>query len=215
VPKIEPFEAHAERYDAWFEDHRWAYQSELNAVRVLLPPGRRALEVGVGSGRFAAPLGVNEGVEPSAAMRRLAARRGIRAVDGTAERLPYPDARFDSVILVTTICFVDDVDATLREAFRVLEPGGCIVIGFVDRTSRIGRSYERRRAQSAFYAEARFLSTQELLSRLENAGFVRPVCAQTLFHALAQIRGPEPVRPGYGEGSFVVVRADKMPGGSQ
>ena len=58
MPRIAPFEAHQERYDSWFERHAAAYYSELLAVRALLPWEGRGLEVGVGTGRFAAPLGV-------------------------------------------------------------------------------------------------------------------------------------------------------------
>ena len=53
------FERFAEEYDRWFEEHRAEYHAELARVRRLLPcPDSRAIEVGVGSGRFAAPLGI-------------------------------------------------------------------------------------------------------------------------------------------------------------
>jgi hypothetical protein len=55
MPRIEPFEAHAERYEAWFERHPAAYASELLALRPFVPLSGRGLEIGVGSGRFAAP----------------------------------------------------------------------------------------------------------------------------------------------------------------
>ena len=37
MPRIEPFEAHAERYDAWFERHQASYVSELLALRPFVP----------------------------------------------------------------------------------------------------------------------------------------------------------------------------------
>ena len=52
MPRIEPFEAHAARYDAWFERHQAAYVSELLALRSFVPLSGRGLEIGVGSGRF-------------------------------------------------------------------------------------------------------------------------------------------------------------------
>jgi hypothetical protein len=58
MAKIEPFEEHAQQYEDWFERNRFAYESELRAVKTLLPEGGNGMEVGVGSGRFAAPLGI-------------------------------------------------------------------------------------------------------------------------------------------------------------
>ena len=65
--KIAPFEQYASRYESWFSKHRFAYKSELEAVRRQLPWGKNGIEIGVGSGRFAAPLGIKLGLEPSAA----------------------------------------------------------------------------------------------------------------------------------------------------
>ena len=62
---METFDTHTLQYDAWFERHRAAYESEVAALRALATGGDRWLEVGVGTGRFAVPLGVGYGVEPS------------------------------------------------------------------------------------------------------------------------------------------------------
>jgi len=60
----DPFAAQVDRYDRWYERHPAAYAAELAALRALRPSFRRGLEVGVGTGRFAAPLGVAFGVRP-------------------------------------------------------------------------------------------------------------------------------------------------------
>lgn len=72
-----------------------AYRAELELIRGLLPayPRAKGLEVGVGSGKFAAPLGIRTGVEPSAQMAAKAEQLGIRVVLGVAENLPFPDAQ--------------------------------------------------------------------------------------------------------------------------
>ena len=93
MKKAAPFQAHHERYEAWFDRHQAAYISELLALRPFVPWNGLGLEIGVGSGRFAAPLGVQVGVDPSPAMLGHAAARGIEAVEGTAEELPFPEGR--------------------------------------------------------------------------------------------------------------------------
>ena len=209
MPNIEPFERHAERYESWFVRHPAAYQSELNAVRALWPGGRETVEIGVGAGHFAAPLGIALGVEPSTAMRRAASRRGIEAVEGVAEQLPFPNACFEAALMVTTLCFVDDPARSVAELARVLRLEGVAVIGFVDRESRLGRDYEARRASSVFYRDAHFFSTVDVADLLTRAGFEDLTYCQTLFGDPSLLERPDEVREGYGEGSFVVIRGRK------
>jgi hypothetical protein len=102
------FEQHVDRYDEWFERNRAVYESELRAVASLLPRHGVGIEIGVGTGRFAARLGIAVGVEPSAAMGAVARRRGIEVIQAVAECLPLADATFDVALMVTTLCFLDD-----------------------------------------------------------------------------------------------------------
>jgi len=204
--KIKPFEEHYDRYERWFEEHRYAYLSELEAVIRLIPEGN-GMEVGVGSGRFAGPLGIKIGVEPSSRMAEIARRRGIEVINGVAEDLPFEDDVFDFVLMVTTICFLDDVEEALREAHRVLKRGGSIIIGFIDRESPIGEEYLKHKEENVFYREATFYSVPEILSFLKD--FRDMSALQTIFRPLDSIDSLEPVLEGYGEGSFVVIRVVK------
>lgn len=97
-----------------------------------LAPGRRALELGCGTGVFlerVAPSGADlHGVDLSIdllsrARARLAVAANVRLTRGNAEQLPYPDASFDAVYGSSVLHHLD-LDAALREAFRVVRPGG-------------------------------------------------------------------------------------------
>jgi SAM-dependent methyltransferase len=201
------FRAHHRRYDDWFERHEAVYLSELLALRAFVPWEGEGLEIGVGTGRFAAPLGLQTGVDPSPEVLRYAARRGIDVVDGVAEDLPFPAGRFDHALVVTTICFVDSPAAMVAEARRVLRPGGRLVVGYIDRESPLGVEYEAHQAQSVFYREATFYSSDEVAGFLENGGFRVDAWGQTLSRSLAETRRIEPLRPGRDECAFVVVSA--------
>ena len=115
------------------------------AVRSLLPRGGKGLEVGVGTGRFASRVGIKVGVEPAQAMASIARQRGIEVYEARAEVLPFADESFDSVLLVTTICFLKDPPQALRETRRVLKSLGHLVIGMIDENSPLGKSFEAKK----------------------------------------------------------------------
>ena len=207
---IEPFEKFARQYEVWFEEHKYAYASELKAIRKVLPENQNSIEIGVGSGRFADPLGIKRGLEPSARMGKIAKKRGIKVDKGVCENLPYEDAQFGLALMVTTICFLDDVKKSFQEVGRILKPGGWFIIGFIDKNSTLGKFYLKHQNENVFYQAAKFYSIEEVIQFLDKTRFINLRFTQTIFHQLEEIEKIEPVRDGYGTGSFVVVRAQKM-----
>jgi ubiquinone/menaquinone biosynthesis C-methylase UbiE len=209
MDRTSAFDEFAGAYDQWFENHASYYRSELAAIRQLLPVGGTGIEIGVGSGQFSAPLGITTGLDPSPAMLARARTRGILAIRGVAEYLPFKAETFDCVLFVTTICFLESLNKALDEAFRVLKQGGSVVIGFIDKQSPLGKAYEQRRDDSRFYRNASFHSVDEVADALESSGFMRLVFVQTLFPGKHETDSAQPTAEGYGDGAFVVVRGVK------
>lgn len=184
-PTVEPFNRLAVRYDAWFDSPRGRdiFATEVPCLNTLMPSRRdRWLEVGVGSGRFAAALGVAEGVDPSEPMLAMATARGIRTRTGTGEELPYGDGQFDGVLMVVTLCFLTNPSAAFRECARVLRDGGRLLVGFVPANSAWGRMYRQQGLDGhPFYAPARFYTADQVIRMAVTAGFRLECSASCLF----------------------------------
>jgi SAM-dependent methyltransferase len=206
MAKIAPFEDFSEEYDEWFVRNNDKYEAELRALRKFIPANGCGLEVGVGSGKFATPLGIKTGVEPSHKMADKARKLDIHVLPGIAEDLPISNNSFDFVLMVTTICFVDDLKKTFQEAFRVLKKEGFIVIGFIDKESKLGKLYRANKNKSHFYNIAEFFSTEEVLACLREAGFESFDTKQTIFPG----NDTQRIEDGFGTGSFVVIKGLKM-----
>lgn len=205
-----PFDVYYEEYDEWYERNRFAYLSELKALEGEIPRDKRGLEVGIGTGRFAEPLGVSFGVDPSINMLKVAKERGAEVIQGRGEELPFYDCVFDYVLMVITICFLDDPSTVISEIRRVLKPNGLIIVGIVDRESFLGRYYmEKKEKGSKFYRDARFFSTEEVMKLLEEKGFRRKKVIQTIFDLPEKLKEVEEPKEGFGVGGFTVIVAEK------
>lgn len=185
------------------------YQSEVQAVKMVLPRNGKGVEIGVGTGRFSVPFGIKIGIEPSGAMAEIARSRRITVHDATAEKMPFDKNAFDFVLLVTTICFLEDPQQALREIRRILRPAGMIIIGMLDKDSPPGRLYEMKKKDSKFFHYAEFYSVRQVLELLRISGYNHMHIFQTIFKKPDEITALEPLREGHGEGLFVVISAEK------
>ncbi len=201
------FDEHYRRYDSWYEKNKFAYLSEIEAIKKIVPTAGRGLEIGVGTGRFASALGIKYGVDPSLNMLRVARERGLEVVSGCGEKIPFLSSSFDYVAIIISFCFLKDPCGALKEAYRVLKKGGMVIVGIVDKDSFLGRFYQKK--DSIFYKYATFFGAREVRKMLEEAGFSKACFYQTLFKLPQYINSIESPLRGYGKGGFVVISAQK------
>jgi SAM-dependent methyltransferase len=199
------FDACTEEYEEWFERNRSAYLSELILLRMLIPDVRRGLEVGIGTGRFAAPLRIDFGIDPSKNMLQMAKNLGSRVALARGEQIPFKDQVFDYVLIMVTICFVDEPNRVVEESKRVIRNGGRIVIGIIDRDSWLGKLYLAKKDKSNFYREARFYSVREIIELLRNNDFKNISVHQTIFNPPETLETVQYHKKGSGEGGFAVI----------
>jgi len=117
----------------------WVSRRRIVMVDDLLRgrPGGRLLEVGYGSGLFMPALarhatelhGIDVHDKP-AEVAAVLAEHGLtaRLCTGSVTELPYPDDSFDTVVAISVLEFVDDLDGACRELRRVLSPSGRLVV---------------------------------------------------------------------------------------
>jgi ubiquinone/menaquinone biosynthesis C-methylase UbiE len=131
----------------WYERHVLPYLLDfvcgIRAVRrqrqkvVPLAQGR-VLEIGIGTGlnleyydkaRVAHIVGLDPGLEmhPLAQKRLKKTELVVELVGLSAEKIPYDDAAFDSVLVTYSLCTIPDPVAALKEMRRVLKPGGQLI----------------------------------------------------------------------------------------
>jgi SAM-dependent methyltransferase len=194
--------------------------------------GRDVLDVGCGDGAYALAA-ARAGARVSGLDRSAAAVDAARAraeaeglvVDlqvGDAGALPFPAARFDVVLAVTVLCFVEKPAQAVAEMARVLRPGGVLVLGELGRWSAWA-AWRRLRAWagSKTWRGARFWSVGDLRSLLLEAGLVPGAQRGAAFYPPVGVaaRVLEPLDPYLGRATrlgaaFVAVAGHKPEGRS-
>jgi tocopherol O-methyltransferase len=173
------------------------------ADRVLIQPGERVLDAGCGVGgsslwlatkRGAEVVGITLAARQAAMARDNAIRRGVtdrvqfEVADFTATR--FPDASFDVVWAVESMCHAPRKVAFYREAARLLRPGGRVVVADFVRAARPLDSTGERLLHEWLdgWAVPDIDTPGEHLEHLASAGFAEPRLDDVTTHTRPSLR---------------------------
>lgn len=173
--KIAPY------YDEWYKTRVGCYvdKTEKRLVFSMIKTKKgKALDLGCGTGNYTLELYKRGfevvGVDISEEMLRIARKKlpNIKFIRADAYSLPFEENTFDLVLSITMFEFIHFPERVLKEIYRVLKPGGEVVIGTMN-----GRSlwFLFKRLKSLFvetaYRYARFYTPKELEELMKEAGF--------------------------------------------
>lgn len=183
----------AEQFEARYRTRDIVRRRELVYQALDAQPGEAILDLGCGPGFFLAELlgqvgatGSLVGVDRSpqmlaAAARRCASSRNITLHEANATSLPLARAEVDRALSVQVLEYIPDVVAALAELYRVVRPGGRVLIWDIDWSTLSGHSGDPTRMARVLQAWDEHLVhpclPRTLAAALRSVGFddVHPV----------------------------------------
>jgi SAM-dependent methyltransferase len=172
------WEKHAADWVRWARepghDSYWLFHRE-RFFELLPAPGRRTLDLGCGEGRVSRDLKALGhrviAVDSSRSMidAARAADPELDVVEAHAARLPFEDAFADIVVAFMSLHDVDDMRGAVREASRVLEPGGRLVAAVVHPINTAGK-FESRDPDAAFVMRGSYFDRRRYADAVERDG---------------------------------------------
>lgn len=194
------FDVKSKEYDAWYDTPLGAFVDarECECAFYLLPHdlGENLLDAGCGTGRFSLKMALHghsvTGIDLSEPMLDIARQKAAKTSKKLTFKkmdlcnLEFEDESFDSVVSMALFEFIHDDEKALSECFRVIKPGGYVMIGTITKDSAWGREYESHmpREDSVFHhasfktrAEMRMLYPERLVAWKEcvfNGPFATP-----------------------------------------
>lgn len=130
-------------------------------------PIDRIVEVGGGTGRVAREVDATV-IDAARGMLLEGRRHGVTGIQGDAGTLPLGDRSVDAVLVVDALHHFPARRAALREASRVLTPGGVLVVRDFDPTTLRGRGLVLAERLVGF--DSRFWTPADLAAAMRNAG---------------------------------------------
>lgn len=136
----------------------WVSDREINLALSLVPPARRVLDLGCGTGRLTRALAQRSrafGMDAAGAMLAVARQENSADfVQGDAFVLPFADASFEAVTALRLVFHFARLDLLMKEMRRVLAPGGAMVFDTYLWSPRAWLPLDQRRWGTQIYVHA-------------------------------------------------------------
>lgn len=166
----------ANQYDQWLEEPlgKFIYQREVDLMLSMLDTDESMtiLDAGSGTGNFTFELaksGANVvGIDVSEEMinqaqTKLSNQNNIQFNLMDMYQLEFPDQSFDVVVSMTAFEFIDQPEKAFEELYRVLKPGGQLLIGTITKSGSWGRLYQSKAfADDPIYQHSAFKDMDDL-----------------------------------------------------
>lgn len=158
------------------------------------------VEIGCGDGRNFDHLPTGVGLlamEPEPALasaaKRRSSHRDIHVIEGVGERIYTPSRSKDFVVTTLTLCTVGDLAATLREAHRVLKPGGVLIaVEHILSSSPMFAAWQRIADLFWPHLSGGCRPTRDIVREIDAAGFTK---SELVLFDFPSSRSLTPARP--------------------
>jgi len=168
-------------YDDWYKTDMGAFIDEVETrqafVMIKIEKGMEILDIGCGTGNFSIKLADKgcsvTGIDISQEMLNKARAKTSNLADLDIEyqlmdvyKLKFADETFDAVFSMAAFEFIKEPQAAYEEMYRVLKPGGQMLIGTINRDSPWGKSYINHAWQNenSVFRFAEFKTLSDLLN---------------------------------------------------
>jgi ubiquinone/menaquinone biosynthesis C-methylase UbiE len=171
------FDNEANQYDQWYQTKMGAFvdRVETNLALTMFPvrTGMTLLDAGCGTGNFSMKLAEAKakvtGVDISREMLRIAVEKSSQSgydiifQEVDLHKLPFTDDSFDGVISMAALEFIKVTEPVMDELYRVLKPGGHLLVGTINRESAWGELYQSEYFQNnTVFRHAVFKTLEEI-----------------------------------------------------
>lgn len=142
------FDGYANKYDSWFVSNEPVFLSELKLVKESIESvdHKHTLSVGCGSGLFESALKsygieVQDCIEPSADMAKIAQKRGLNVQITTVENAELADNFYDLIYFNGSSSYIVDLEEPYKKCYKALKDNGHLIIIDVPKESAYGLMY--------------------------------------------------------------------------
>ena len=163
-------------YDDWYQTTvgQFVAEQEAQTLNALLQPQaeQKILEIGCGTGHFTLEMvqkgcritGIDQAPKmlQQAQTKLSAYSKQVQLQIMDAQKLEYADNQFDSVFSMATLEFITDPQVAYHQMYRVVKPGGTIVLGTIQKGSAWADFYESPACRGTAYEYAHFLTLKQI-----------------------------------------------------